>query len=185
MIEIRVFEEWTISISNYEENFDNTIDSLKKSCLERLQKETVEKLKHQLKELFYEKFESVDENFWFVINLELILTFQRNLIPLKSSLIEDFQLLTEEAEKILEDIELELYTLSFKAVEKKTKDFSSVAVEYFKKHFWFDEGLPRKWSRIEEIEIDTLFKYSKRRVEGLFSIFTEFKVIRLPLKTCN
>lgn len=182
-MEIRVFEEWNVSISNYEENFDNTIESLKKSCLERLEKETVEKLRQQLKELFYEKFERIDENFWSEVNLELIKTFQRNLIPLKISLIEDFKLVAEEADKLLEEIEIELFNLSFKTVEKKTKDFSSTAVEYFKKHFWFDEGLPRKWNRIEEPEIDLLFKSSKKRVEGLFQIFSEFRVLKLPLKT--
>lgn len=180
-----MFEEWNVSISNYEENFDITIDNFRKSYLDKLKMDTIEKLKQQLKELFYEKFENVDENFWFEVNLELILTFQRNLIPLKSSLIDDFKLPVVEADIILEAIEVELYNLSFKTVERKTKDFSSAAVEYFKKQFWFDEGLPRKWSRIEETEIDSLFKSSKKLVEGLFSIFTEFKVLKLPLKTCK
>ena len=107
------------------------------------------------------------------------------LLPLRRSLFEYYKLNNEEANKIIENLEEELYSLTLKGTEKKTKEISSFAVDYFKNIFWYDEGLPRKWTRVDEIEIDNLFKDSKKKAEKLLTIFSEFRLVKKPLKKCN
>lgn len=183
ILEIRVFEEWNITIGEYEENFDATIDSIKKTFLEKLQHETLDKLRVQVKELLFDKMNNINEGFWADFNREFALFSIMCLKPLKESLSVYYKLDNEECNRLIESLEEELYTTTLKGVEKKSKDLSTVAVEKFKEDFWFEEGLPRKWVRIEEIKIDELFIKSKKKAENLFIVFNEFKLVKYPLKT--
>ena len=183
--EVKVFDAWTLRVAEYEENFDTTVEVLKKSHLEKLEKEALEKLRIQIKDLLSEKMNSIGDNFWLEFNKEYISFSIMYLLPLKASLIDYYRLNDEEANSLIETLEEELYTLTLKGTEKKTKEIYSLAVDHFKSHFWYDEGLPRKWPRIDEVEIDNLFKENKKNSEKLLSIFSEFKLIKKPLKTCK
>lgn len=183
--EIRVFDSWSLSTAEYEENFDNTVEVLKKSYLERLEKDALEKLRIQIKDLLSEKIQSIQDDFWLEFNKQYINFSIMYLLPLKVSLIDHYRLDDNEANKIIENLEDELYNVTLKGTEKKTKEISSLAIEHFKSNFWYDEGLPRKWPRIDEIEIDKLFKSNKKNSEKLLLIFSEFKLIKKPLKNCK
>ena len=180
--EIRVFEEWNVSIAEYEENFDTAIDSLKKASLDKLHNNTLEKLRVQVKELMAEKINSINETFWVDFNKDFIQFSIMCLKPFKESLQVYYKLEEKECNDILDNIEEDLYGVTLKGVEKKQKDISSVAVDKFKEVFWYEESLPRKWQRIEEAKIDELFVSSKKKAERLFSVFSEFRLLKSPLK---
>ena len=63
------------------------------------------------------------------------------------------------------EIEEELHNLTYLQLNKKFKEISSIATEFFRKKFWNDiNGVPRVWNRIDENEIDTLYKNFKLEV---------------------
>ncbi len=126
---------------------------------------------------------SINNNFWFDFNKEFALFSIMCLKPLKESLTVYYKLDNEESNKLIESLEEELYTTTLRGVEKKSKDLSTVAVEKFKDDFWFEEGLPRKWVRVEETKIDELFIKAKKKAENLFTVFNEFKLVKFPLRT--
>ena len=142
--DIRVFEEWNVSIAEYEENFDAVIDSIKKNQVEKLEKETLEKLRVQIKELLHEKLHVISDNFWLDFNKDFAQFSLMSLKPLKQSLLEYYRLEEHETEEVLNLLEEEIFSITLKGVEKKSKDLSSLAVEKFKEDFWYEEGLPRK-----------------------------------------
>lgn len=70
----------------------------------------------------------------------------------------------EEANSFIIEIEDEVYSVAKKEFAKRTKEMADFAVDVFRKKFNYDEkkGLPRRWDRIEESEINTLYeKYEK------------------------
>lgn len=63
------------------------------------------------------------------------------------------------------EIEVELHNLTNTQLNKKFKEISSFVTEIFRKKFWNDEkGVPRIWNRIEENQIDDLYKKYKDEV---------------------
>jgi hypothetical protein len=70
----------------------------------------------------------------------------------------------EEVREFILDLENEVYLTTKKEFLNRTREMADFAIEIFKKKFNYDEkkGLPRKWDRIEEAEIDDLYnKYEK------------------------
>jgi len=183
--EIKVFDDWNVSILEYEENFDTVVDSIKKSCLEKLEKETLEKLKVQIKELLHDRIDNISDNFWYDFNKEYTLFSLMSIKPFKQSLIEFYKLSEDDTIETISKLEDELYNITFKTIEKKAKDLSTITVEKFKQNFWYEESLPRKWQRIEETKIDELFVISKKKGEALLLVFNEFKLLKNPLKICK
>jgi len=59
-------------------------------------------------------------------------------------------------------------------------------IEVFRKRFWYDENnVPKKWSRIEENNIDRSFQKIRNECIEIFDIFKELKLIKQPIKTFN
>ena len=79
-------------------------------------------------------------------------------------------------------IESELYQGIKKDFSKKVKDISNIVVDLFKKDFWFDNGNQRNWNKIEEDDIDNLFKQVRSKYNDLFENLRYLKIIRSPLK---
>lgn len=183
--EIKVFDDWNISILEYEENFDTVVDSIKKSCLERLEKETLEKLKVQIKELLHDRIDNISDSFWYDFNKEYAVFSLMSIKPFKQSLIEFYKLSEDDSVEIISKLEDELYNVTFKSIDKKAKDISTITVEKFKQNFWYEESLPRKWQRIEEAKIDELFVSSKKKGEALLTVFNEFRLLKNPLRICK
>ncbi len=74
-------------------------------------------------------------------------------------------------------IEVEVYNNIKKDFSRKTKEISTFAVELFRKKFWYEsERQPRNWNRLEESEIDVLFKKCRVEFADIFDIFKSFKV---------
>lgn len=63
------------------------------------------------------------------------------------------------------EMEEELYNQTHTHLNKKFKEISSFATEVFRKKFWNTEnGIPRQWNRVEESEIERLYKKCKNEV---------------------
>lgn len=63
------------------------------------------------------------------------------------------------------EMEEELFNQTQSHLNKKFKEISSFAAEVFRKKFWnTDLGVPRQWNRVEESEIESLYKQYKNEV---------------------
>jgi hypothetical protein len=67
---------------------------------------------------------------------------------------------------------------------RKIKEISSFAVDSFKSKFWYNEGVPRTWNKLEESDIDHLFTKNKNEVVKVFEIFKSYDLIKNALR-CN
>lgn len=84
--------------------------------------------------------------------------------------------------KIVSFIEIEIYNNIRKELIKKQKEIITLSVDLFKKKFWFENGEMRSWNRIEDDNIDNLFKSSRKELIDIFDIFKQYKLIKHPLK---
>ncbi len=82
----------------------------------------------------------------------------------------------------ISEIENENYHSSKKDLYKKMKEISNYAVESFRKYFWYEEGIPRVWNKIDESEIDKLFNQFKNDNLYIFELLRSFKLLTNPLK---
>lgn len=182
--EIRVFDDWEISISEFEEQFDNAIDAAKKSCLEKLSKEIEESLKLQIDEILSERLDGdIDVNFWLNFNQEYCTLIYNKLFAFKNTLFEYYKLDNIVIENCLKELEINIRKAVTRNIEKKTKELSNFALDHFKKIFHYDNNkLPRKWDRLQENEIDEIYSKSIKQTEILFVLFSQIKLINNPLK---
>jgi hypothetical protein len=61
------------------------------------------------------------------------------------------------------------------------KEISNYAVESFRKKFWYDEGIPRVWNKIDESDIDKFYNQFNKENQYIFELFRKFKLISNPL----
>lgn len=183
--EIRMFDTWEVSINDYEELFDEIIESQKETCLHDLESKTLEKLKGQIEELLATKLDNINADFWLDMNIDYANFTYMNMKPMMSILSDHFRLNEKEINDMIYKIEQNLFKLASKDFNRQIKELSNFAVDSFKKEFWFEGGLPRRWDRLQEEEIETLFKENKKRAEKIFEIFTHFKLIPNPMKEGN
>lgn len=80
------------------------------------------------------------------------------------------------------EIENEVYQSVKSEFARKLKEISSFAIDLFKKKFWYENGIPRIWNRMEESDIDSLYKQYKNETADLFENFRHYLVLRNPLK---
>ena len=75
----------------------------------------------------------------------------------------------EEFIEFSREMEEELYSQTSLQLNKKFKEISSFATEVFRRKFWHTEnGIPRVWNRIEEREIEILYKQYKLEVLSFY-----------------
>ena len=187
IMELKAFEEWEVSINEYEEQYDNAIDYVKKNCLEKLQKEIQESLKLQIEELIIEKIATkIEKNFWEDFNLQYIDLVYTKLFALNNTLTDYYKIEINQAISYVEEIEFNISKGTIKELEKRTKDISNFSIEYFKGIFNLDENkMPRKWNRLQEKQIEDLYTACKNETEILFSVFDKIKVVDAPIKKCK
>lgn len=140
-------------------------------------------MKNQFDEILTEKIEKgVSKDFWLEYNIEYSKILYAKFFAYKNSLTDYYNLDNPGIISIIQQIEEDIYKMTFKDLEKKTKEISTFAVEYFKKLFLYDEAkLPRKWHRIQEDEIDDIFSKSKNKSEILLDILSQIKLIKAPI----
>ncbi len=93
-----------------------------------------------------------------------------------------YKLNNDEFVEYSNSIESELYQGIKKDFSKKVKDISNIVIDLFKKDFWFDKGNQRNWNKIEEDDIDNLFKQVRSKYNDLFENLRYLKIMRSPLK---
>jgi hypothetical protein len=104
------------------------------------------------------------------------------LFGFKEKLKEYYKMDEKEFLPFLRDIENEIYLVIKKDFLKKMKDISNFAIESFKRNFWYDEGLPRVWNKLNENVIDELYKKYKQQNYNVFEHFKKFYLLRNPLQ---
>jgi len=82
---------------------------------------------------------------------------------------------------IAQNIEIEMYNNCKKDLLKKLLDLHYTAFDIFRKNFWYDEGLPRVWNKIDENLIKELKTKFINENEFIFKLFNQFKLLRNPL----
>lgn len=127
--------------------------------------------------------EDLTQNFWDDFNQEYFTMTYNMLFSLEAFFIEYYGMASEEFKEIIVKIENEVFNSAKRDFLKKVMDLHLIAYDSFRKNFWYNEGVPRVWNRMEEQEITNLKdKYFKEN-EFIFNIFTRFKVLRNPLKS--
>jgi len=86
---------------------------------------------------------------------------------------------------IAQNIEIEMYNNCKKDLLKKLLDLHYTAFDIFRKNFWYDEGLPRVWNKIDENLIKELKTKFINENEFIFKLFNQFKLLRNPLNHMN
>ena len=129
--------------------------------------------------------EDLTPNFWEDFNLEYFTMTYNLLFSLEAFFVEYYGMNNDEFKDIIVNIENEVFSSAKKDFLKKVMDLHLVAYDTFKKSFWYNEGVPRVWNKMEEQEITNLrVTYSKEN-EFIFGIFTYFKVLKNPLQCMN
>jgi hypothetical protein len=128
-----------------------------------------------------ESLEELSPDFWSNFNNDYVTHFNSILFALKDYLREYYKMEENEYIPFVRDIENEVFSAIKKDLYKKSREISNYAVESFRKHFWYDEGIPRVWNKIDESEIDSLFTKYKNENLFVFDIFKKFKLLMNPL----
>lgn len=82
-----------------------------------------------------------------------------------------------------QNIENQVYESIKNTFAKKIQEISQIAVEYFKKRFWFEEnGEAKIWSKYEDEEIDSSYKKLRNELMDVFETFKYLKTFKNPLK---
>ena len=132
--------------------------------------------------MFIQKLEEISPEFWIEFNQEYFNHFNSILFGLKDYLKEYYKMEDKEFVPFISEIENEIYHSSKKDLYKKMKEISNYAVESFRKYFWYEEGIPRVWNKIDEHEIDKLFNQFKNENQYIFELLRSFKLLTNPLK---
>ena len=177
----KAFDSWKITEKEYSNIFDEIIEEQKKKVLTKLKNDTIEKLKIHSEELFLSSIEnySNDKNFWKDFNEKYVIALAVKIFPLRIYLRDCYNCDPNDVNYIIQNIQDKVYNDTKKNINKKMRDISQLIVDQFKKKFWYEENSDsqmRNWNKLEELEIDILFK--KLREEYL-SVFEEFKYFEL------
>jgi hypothetical protein len=129
------------------------------------------------------KLENFSSNFWIDFNNDYFNYFAVKMFPLKNYLRDFYRMSNEEIIDFARYVESEVYNNIKKDISKRTKEISTIAVDLFKKKFWFEkENIQRNWNRLEEDEIIALYKKTKAEFADLFETFKLFRVPKNPLQ---
>lgn len=182
ILKLKKFDEWIVSIEEYEEQYDNIIENAKKICLEKIVKQTIDSMKLQIKENLTEKLDGeITTNFWHQLNTEYAKLIFNKLSAFKQTLMDYYRMDENAITDTLQSLEKEIYDITIKEINKRVKEISSFAIDYFKKIFLYDNKLPRNWQRLQEIEIDELYKKSYSKTDIIFEMFSHIKILKSPV----
>ncbi len=124
-------------------------------------------------------------NFWYDLNNDYLNYFAIKMFPLKNYLQIYYKSTNEEINEYAAKIETEVYENIKKELIKRSKEISTIAIDLFKKKFWYEkENVQRNWNRLEDDHIDILFKKCKSELTDIFETLKIFRIIKNPLY-CN
>jgi hypothetical protein len=130
------------------------------------------------------QLEEITPSFWNKFNQEYIQLTNGILIGLKNYLAENFRMEKDEFVKYCKEIENEVYITMRKDIHKKIEKLYDYMITNFKKDFFYDEGIPRIWNKMEESIIEKLFQQFKQKHFQTFEIFKKMTLVRNPME-CN
>lgn len=80
-------------------------------------------------------------------------------------------------------IENQVYESIKNTFSKKIQEISQIAVDFFKRRFWFEEnGEAKIWSKYEDDVIDSNYKKLRSELLEVFETFKYLKTFKNPLK---
>ncbi len=126
--------------------------------------------------------EDLSSKFWDEFNQEYFTIAYNLLFSLEVFFTQYYNMSSEEYREIVIGIENDVYISAKKDFVKKVLDLHNIAYDNFRKSFWYNEGVPRVWNKIEEKEITNLKDTFLKENEFIFTIFNQFKILRNPLK---
>ncbi len=89
----------------------------------------------------------------------------------------------EDIDEFANYVESEIYSNLKKDIIRKTKEISSIAVDLFKKKFWYEgENIQRNWNKLDDEDIDFLFKKFRGEYSDIFETFKIFRLVKNPLR---
>ncbi len=94
---------------------------------------------------------------------------------------EYYKLEDKEFIPFIQEVEKDIHNSTKKDLIKKMKEISNYAVESFRKKFWYDEGIPRVWNKIDESDIDKIYNQFNKENQYIFELFRKFKLISNPV----
>jgi hypothetical protein len=79
-------------------------------------------------------------------------------------------------------IENQVYESIKNTFSKKIQEISQIAVDFFKRRFWFEEnGEAKIWSKYEDDVIDSNYKKLRSELLEVFETFKYLKTFKNPL----
>jgi hypothetical protein len=97
-------------------------------------------------------------------------------------LSDNFKMETSELYEYCNEIQDEIYVTMRKDIKKKIEKLYENAISNFKKDFFYEEGIPRIWNKIEESQIDKLFILNREKHFQTFNIFRKLTLTRYPIE---
>ncbi len=80
-------------------------------------------------------------------------------------------------------IENQVYESIKNTFFKKIQEISQIAVDFFKRRFWYEEsGEAKIWSKYEDDVIDSIYKKLRSESIDVFETFRNLKTFKNPLK---
>jgi hypothetical protein len=126
--------------------------------------------------------DSFDINFWIDLNKDYLNCLAVKMFPLKNYLQIYYRFSNEEILEFATKIEIEVYENLKKEITKRCKDISTLAIELFRKKFCYEkENIQRNWNRLEDEQIDSLFKRCKSELTEIFDTFKIFRIVKNSL----
>ena len=181
---IKYFESWDVGEANAD-LFDEIIENQRTASLEKKKEEIITKLKNLIEDSILTRLETLNKDFWFEMNSDIILYFQTVSNSYRKFFNINYNMENEEYKNCIKDVEKELIHEIKKEFLKKSKEIPSIQIDNFKSEFWNKDGIPRVWNQLSESEIDKLYNDFYDKNLACFDLFKQYKVIPDPLSLFN
>ncbi|MCQ2815804.1 MAG: 50S ribosome-binding GTPase [archaeon] len=178
--ELQAYDTWEIG-EDTEALFDEIIEHQRQLSLEDKKEEAVKKIKNILDESLENRMETISPEFWEEINQDNFTNLRSINTSYKAFLEDYYQITPEEFKNFSVGCEDMVYDSLKKDFMRYSRDIIGYCTENFKKNFWYDEGIPRQWNKLNDKTIDELFEKYKAPNLQLFELFKKFRVIKNPL----
>lgn len=186
ILEIRIWEEWEVQISEFEEQFDNLIENEKSRYIKKMIDENSKTIENLIQESFADIINSTKSvNIWLDFNISAAEILISKLGPLYIDL-SNFKIDINILKEMFFELESNVFKSTSNFLNKKCGDPSNTAVDYFKKKFYYDaDGHPRAWKNMQEEQIEDIFKTIRKEGENLIVNLSNIKLINCPIKECK
>ena len=178
---LKYFENWDSGEEN-EDLFNEIIENQRLSCLQKKKEELIKKIKNLVEDSILTRLETLNKDFWFEMNYDIILFTQTITNNYKKYFFDYYKMKEEEFKPFIIECEKDLINGIKKEFIKKSKEIPNIQIDNFKSEFWNKDGIPRIWNQMTESEIDKLFNQFYDKNYSCFDLFKTYNVIPNPLE---